>query len=159
MADWVNEWTEAIVPDRVRNVPRIVRAKAVITSTKFHACSAPAPHLHQSRMEERGGHQPRHERCVLNRVPGPVATPRQHLVGPPATEGDAKGQKRPGHQSRTAAPAQPLHARAARGRGPRSRRRTGPSGRRTRGRASGGWIAMRMWFCSRGLGPGPSGGA
>ena len=41
MADWVKEWTELIVPDRVRKVPRMVRAKALITSTKFHAWSIP----------------------------------------------------------------------------------------------------------------------
>jgi len=35
-ADWVNECTDAIVPERVRNVPRIVRAKAAMTRTKFH---------------------------------------------------------------------------------------------------------------------------
>ena len=41
MADCVNEWTELIVPDRVRKVPRMVRAKALITRTKFHAWSIP----------------------------------------------------------------------------------------------------------------------
>src|SRR5690606_15687119 len=41
MADWVNECTEVIVPDRVRKVPRIVSANAEMTSTKFHAWSIP----------------------------------------------------------------------------------------------------------------------
>src|SRR5690606_38090148 len=41
IADWVNEWTEVMVPDRVRKVPKIVRANADITRTKFHACSIP----------------------------------------------------------------------------------------------------------------------
>ncbi len=41
MADWVKEWTELIVPDRVRNVPKIVSEKAEITKTKFHAWRVP----------------------------------------------------------------------------------------------------------------------
>lgn len=41
IADWVNEWTDATVPDRVRKVPRIVKANAVITNTKFQAWRAP----------------------------------------------------------------------------------------------------------------------
>ena len=40
-ADWVKLCTEAITPERVRNVPSRVRANAAITSTKFHACSMP----------------------------------------------------------------------------------------------------------------------
>jgi len=39
IADCVNEWTELMVPDRVRNVPRIVREKALMTNTKFQAWS------------------------------------------------------------------------------------------------------------------------
>ena len=41
IADWVKEWTEVIVPERVRKVPRMVRANAEMTSTKFHAWSIP----------------------------------------------------------------------------------------------------------------------
>src|SRR5690606_40262873 len=41
MADWVNEWTEVMVPERVKKVPRMVRAKAEMTRTKFHACNIP----------------------------------------------------------------------------------------------------------------------
>ena len=39
IADWVKEWTELIVPDLVRNVPRMVRENAPITRMKFQAWS------------------------------------------------------------------------------------------------------------------------
>ena len=39
--DWLKACTEAMTPDRVRNVPRIVRANVVITRMKFHACNMP----------------------------------------------------------------------------------------------------------------------
>src|SRR3970040_2236621 len=41
MADWVKEWTELIVPDRVRRVPRMVRENAEITNTRSQAWSMP----------------------------------------------------------------------------------------------------------------------
>ncbi len=41
MADCVKLCTDTITPDRVKNVPRIVRENAAMTSTKFHACSMP----------------------------------------------------------------------------------------------------------------------
>src|SRR5690606_19792194 len=46
MADWVNEWTEVMVPERVKKVPRMVRAKAEMTRTKFHALQHSPPLLH-----------------------------------------------------------------------------------------------------------------
>ncbi len=41
MADCVNEWTELRTPDRVRNVPRIVRQNVAITSERFQTRSIP----------------------------------------------------------------------------------------------------------------------
>ena len=41
IADCVNEWTEATVPDLVRYVARIVSANVAMTSTKFQDCSIP----------------------------------------------------------------------------------------------------------------------
>src|SRR5690554_1063035 len=43
MALCVKEWTEAMVPDRVMKVARMVRAKAEMTRTKFQAWSIPHP--------------------------------------------------------------------------------------------------------------------
>ena len=42
IADWVNEWTLATTPERVRNVPTSVNAKVAITSETVHAFSDPA---------------------------------------------------------------------------------------------------------------------
>ncbi len=39
--------------------------------------------------------QPGKQRCVLDRVPGPVPAPAQHLVAPPRTEHDAEGEEAP----------------------------------------------------------------
>ena len=41
IGDWEKLWTELMMPDRVRNVPRMVAANARITSRKFHAWSIP----------------------------------------------------------------------------------------------------------------------
>ena len=41
IADCVNEWTELRIPDRVRNVPRIVRQNVAITSERFQTRSMP----------------------------------------------------------------------------------------------------------------------
>ena len=41
IADWVNEWTLAMTPERVRNVPSNVRQKVVITSAEVQIRSAP----------------------------------------------------------------------------------------------------------------------
>ncbi len=39
MADWVNEWTDSITPDRVRNVPSRVSTKVVTTRMAVHVRS------------------------------------------------------------------------------------------------------------------------
>ena len=41
IADWVNEWTELRTPERVRNVPRIVRQNVAMTSERFQTRSIP----------------------------------------------------------------------------------------------------------------------
>ena len=40
-ADWVNEWTEATTPERVRKVPRMVSEKVPMIRATFHAWSIP----------------------------------------------------------------------------------------------------------------------
>ena len=42
--------------------------------------------------------EPRQQRCVLDRVPGPEPAPAEDLVGPPGAEHDADGQARPGEE-------------------------------------------------------------
>jgi hypothetical protein len=41
MSDCVNACTESITPDRVRNVPKMVRQNVAITSDRFHTRSIP----------------------------------------------------------------------------------------------------------------------
>ena len=57
-----------------------------------------ASFLDHHRMQVGGTGQPRQQRGVFHRVPAPVATPAQHLVGPPGTQDDAHGEKAPRHQ-------------------------------------------------------------
>ena len=41
MGDSVKEWTESSTPDRVRNVPRIVRENVASSSDRFQTRSIP----------------------------------------------------------------------------------------------------------------------
>ena len=41
MSDSVKAWTELMTPERVRNVPRIVRQKVAMTSDRFQTRSIP----------------------------------------------------------------------------------------------------------------------
>ena len=50
------------------------------------------------RVEVGRADQPRQERGVLHRVPGPEAAPPQHLVGPPRPQHDPERQEGPGEQ-------------------------------------------------------------
>src|SRR5436305_15264201 len=53
-------------------------------------------------MERRGGGEPGQERGVLYRVPGPVPSPAEHLVGPPAAEHDRASEEDPGDEQEVA---------------------------------------------------------
>ena len=90
--------TDSITPDRVRKVPRMVRLKVAMTSDRFQTRSRPRRSWTSDRVQIGGGAQPRQERRVLHRVPGPEASPAEHLVGPPRAEQDADGEERPGEQ-------------------------------------------------------------
>jgi hypothetical protein len=52
--------------------------------------------LDHHRVQVRRAGEPGHERRVLHRVPGPVAAPAEHLVGPAAAEHDADREEEPG---------------------------------------------------------------
>ena len=58
-------------------------------------------------MNERGAHEPRHERSVLDRIPEPPAAPAELVVGPPAAERDADSQEQPGDRGPRPHPARP----------------------------------------------------
>ena len=38
-ADWLKAWIDAMTPERVMKVPKMVRAKVAMMRTKFHACN------------------------------------------------------------------------------------------------------------------------
>ena len=79
-----------MTPERVRKVPRMVRAKVAIEQREVpHPQQSPAL-LDQDRVQVGGAAQPRQEGGVLDRVPAPEAAPAEHLVGPPGAEDDAR---------------------------------------------------------------------
>ena len=94
--------------------------------------------VEQRRVQRRGRREPRQERRVLHRVPGPVAAPAQHLVGPPAAEHDRHGEEDPGHQQPGPQRAQEVVAQAAREERRARRGRRGWSCRRSPGRGTAG---------------------
>ncbi len=67
--------TDCTTPDRVMNVPKIVRKNVTMTSDTFHTFSMPAPFLHHHRVQQRRRGEPRQQAGVLDRVPAPVAAP------------------------------------------------------------------------------------
>ena len=64
-------------------------------------------------MQERGAGQPRHQRGVLDRVPGPVAAPAELGVGPARAEQDPDAEEEPGGEREAARGADPVGVRAA----------------------------------------------
>ena len=98
MPDSVNAWTESSTPgpgeERAEDRERERGAQQRQVPDPQH----PAPLLHHHRVQVGGAGEPRQERRVLDRVPGPVAAPAEHLVGPPRAEHDADGQEAPGEQ-------------------------------------------------------------
>jgi len=71
------------------------------------ALEHPAFFRHRQRVDQRGTHQPGHERGVLHRVPEPPATPAQFVIGPPRTQGDTHAQEGPGDDGPGPRPARP----------------------------------------------------
>ena len=63
--------------------------------------------LDHHRVQEGGADQPRHQRRVLDRVPGPVAAPAELGVGPAGAEQQAEAEEGPGDQGEAAGGADP----------------------------------------------------
>ena len=156
---WVKECTELKTPERVMKVPRIVSRKVASDQRDRPALQHALALGEQRRVQRGGGGQPGQERGVLDRVPGPVAAPAEHLVGPPAAEHDRAGEEDPRHAAARCAAAAGSRGRAGRRAAPRRRGRTGSSCRRSRGRGTAGGSIISRWFCSSGFGPGPSVGS
>ena len=95
-------WTEVMTPERVRKVPRMVRAKVAMDSERFQTRMQAAPFLDQHRVQVGGAAQPGQQGGVLHRVPAPEPAPAEHLVGPPGAEHDADREEGEGDAASSA---------------------------------------------------------
>ena len=151
-------WIESRIPERTRNVPSTASVPVARISDDVPHLQHPALLLHHDRVQERGAGQPRQQRRVLDRVPGPVAAPAQLGVGPARAEQDADAEEEPRRRARSAAWRGSSRRRRAARRARRPRRRTGTAHSVYPEYSIGGWIIMLGWRSS-GLRPLPSGGA
>ena len=138
-------------PERTRNVPSSDRPEGEDGEQHGPALQRVALLHHDRGMQQRGADEPRHERGVLDRVPEPQAAPAELVVGPPAAQRDADGERAPGGQRPGPHPARPGRHRRGPRSAPRRRRRTPSRTRhsRDRGTADG----------RRGRGPAAAGSA
>ena len=93
---WLKAWTEAMTPERVRNVPKSVRPNVRITSVMFQSfsmrrrswiiteCRNAVPVSHGMNAAFSTG------------IPRPVAAPAEHVIAPPAADQEAERQEVPG---------------------------------------------------------------
>ena len=91
----VKEWIELTIPERVRNVPKSESAERHHHEQVVPDAQHPALLLDHHRVQERRRREPRHQRGVLDRVPGVVAAPAHLLVGPVRAEQLADAERRP----------------------------------------------------------------
>ncbi len=99
--------TEVSTPERTRKVPEQREREGQDGEQDGPALQRVALFDHDGRVQQCGGREPGHERGVLDRVPEPPAAPAQLVVGPPAAERDAEGQRHPGGQGPGPHPAGP----------------------------------------------------
>ncbi len=131
-----NACTDCTTPDRVMNVPKIVRKNVTMTSETFQTFSIAAPLLHHHRVQEGRRREPRQQAGVLDRIPAPVAAPAQLFVRPERAERRGRPSGTATRSSSSGAPRAATSRRAGRSRARRCRTRTESSSRRSRGRAS-----------------------
>ena len=113
-SDWTNAWIELTTPLRVRNVPKQRQRERGRHQHHVPDLQHPLLLLHHHRVQERGGRQPRHQRGVLDRIPGPVAAPADLDVRPVRAQQHADAQARPREQRPAADGHQPACVGAAR---------------------------------------------
>ena len=82
-------------PVRVVHVARMVKKNVSRGQAERPALEQAAGLVEREGVQQRGGGEPRHQRGVLHRVPGPVAAEAQHHVGPPGAEADAQREEQP----------------------------------------------------------------
>ena len=95
-------WIESRMPERTRNVPEDRERAGGEDQRGVPDLQHPALLLHHHRVQERGAGQPRQQRGVLDRVPGPVAAPAELGVGPARAEQDADAEEEPRGQREAA---------------------------------------------------------
>ena len=91
-------WTDVRMPDRTRKVPTIDMEKAMTASIIVHAFKRIPRGQDRHRMQQRRRCKPRHERCILDRVPEPPAAPSELVIGPIAAGSDPERQEDPGSE-------------------------------------------------------------
>ena len=124
------ECTETSTPERTRNVPEQAQREREHRQQQRPALEQAALVRDGQRVNQRGAHQPRHERGILDRIPEPVAAPAQLVVGPPAAERDARQSGMPRRRSSTAGSSVPTSGPCVLRASPRTRMRTPPRSRR-----------------------------
>ena len=87
--------TELMRPVRVVQVARMVNQKVSGGQAERPALEQAARLVEREGVEQGGRREPRHQRGVLHRVPGPVAAEAEHHVGPPGAEADAQREEQP----------------------------------------------------------------
>ena len=134
------------------------RRTRATTSSMFQTFSIPCFSCIITEWRNAVAGEPRHQRGVLDRIPGVVAAPADLHVGPVRAEQLADAEERPRGERPAARGDDPALVRRA-GRAARpSRTRTARSARRSRGRAAAGGACM-YGFCRLGFSPAPSAGA
>jgi hypothetical protein len=91
-----NACTLAMSPERVRNVPKMVMKNVRHMQEDVPDLEHAVALLHERAVQVRRAREPRHERRVLDRVPGPIAAPAELLVAPQAAEQEAEREESPG---------------------------------------------------------------
>ena len=143
--------------ERTRNVPMIASVAGGQDSDTFHTFSIPRFSWIITEWMNAVHGQPRHQRGVLDRVPGPVAAPAELGVGPARAEQDPDPQEQPGRQREPPRHRDPFGAQPPGDAARRSRTRTGSSAACTPSTASAGGSSS-LGCSSSGSRPAPSAG-
>ena len=109
----MNACTESTTPERVRNVPRIVRQNVAITSDRFQTRSIPRRSCTITEWMNAVAVSHGSNDAFSTGSQRPEAAPAEHLVAPPRAEDDADGEEAPGDERRAAGVGQPALAEAA----------------------------------------------
>jgi hypothetical protein len=140
----VNEWIELTIPERVRNEQHVPDLQHAAFLLDHHG------------VEKRGRGEPRHQRGVLDRVPGVVAAPAHLLVGPVRAEELTDAERRPRDERPAAGGHNPALVGAAGEQRPH--RESERHGEADVAEVEQRWAIM-YGFCRLGLSPRPSSGA